>query len=468
MKKFILYIITVFSLLQVQGQILPDSIIDKYHTTKNISDKGQVLYSYVKDAMLGSAAEKIQVLLNTKKYFQKENDHVGENYIGLLIGSISWKLGEYSTSLNYSIPTLKFFEEGKDTFGIVLALKEIGNSFVNSKNYNDGLNYWQKSLPIARMYSNSGFITAILNNTGDCFNRMNLPDSALKYVQEAVKIAEESKDYSGLSIYYSTLAEIYLLRGDHEIARPFLKKSIYYSRPNDRYGIAFTYNILSKSFFETAQYDSTLTYLRKALYLGEPDLKDILMTTYETFYKTYEKLNNKDSILKYLALTLQAKDSSFAIEKNRDIQVLSFKEQLRQQELLIENERLKENRKLNIEYALIALGLITFIIVFLLLSRSIITNSKWISFLGIVALLLIFEFLNLLLHPFLERITHHSPALMLLALVCIASLLIPLHHKIEKWSIAKLIEKNKKIRLATAKKTIEKLEEQNPENFPLP
>ena len=67
---------------------------------------------------------------------------------------------------------------------------------------------------------------------------------------------------------------------------------------------------------------------------------------------------------------------------------------------------------------------------------------------------LVFEFLNLLLHPFLERITHHSPVLMLLSLVCIAALLVPLHHKLEHLAVHKLVEKNKQIRLAEAKKTI--------------
>ena len=103
-------------------------------------------------------------------------------------------------------------------------------------------------------------------------------------------------------------------------------------------------------------------------------------------------------------------------------------------------------------------GIICFIILFLLFSRTVIANEKWISFFGIVALLIVFEFLNLLLHPFLEGITNHSPVLMLLALVCIAALLVPLHHKLEKWAKTKLVEKNKQIRLTAAKKTIEQLE----------
>jgi hypothetical protein len=95
---------------------------------------------------------------------------------------------------------------------------------------------------------------------------------------------------------------------------------------------------------------------------------------------------------------------------------------------------LKEEHKQNIQYALIALGIITFVTFFLLLSRRVITSIKTIEFLSVVALLIVFEFLNLFLHPFFARITNHSPPLMLLALVFIASLLVPMHHRLEKWA----------------------------------
>ena len=96
-----------------------------------------------------------------------------------------------------------------------------------------------------------------------------------------------------------------------------------------------------------------------------------------------------------------------------------------------------------------------------MLSRRFITNAKVIEYFGVVALLIVFEFLNLLLHPLLEQFTSHSPVFMLLALVCIASLLVPMHHKIEKWATHKLVEKNKQVRLAAAKKTVAELENAN-------
>jgi hypothetical protein len=75
----------------------------------------------------------------------------------------------------------------------------------------------------------------------------------------------------------------------------------------------------------------------------------------------------------------------------------------------------------------------------------------------VVSLLLVFEFLNLVMHPYLETLTHHSPIWMLLALVAIAALLVPLHHRLEKWANSNLVAKNKAIRLAAAKKTMEEL-----------
>ena len=135
-----------------------------------------------------------------------------------------------------------------------------------------------------------------------------------------------------------------------------------------------------------------------------------------------------------------------------------MQEKERQKELAEKREQENEEHKNNLQYAAIALGLVSFVILFLLFSHTIIANQKLIHSLGVVALLIVFEFLNLLLHPYLGELTHHSPILMLITMVCIAAILVPLHHKIEHWTVHKLVEKNKKIRLAAAKKTIEQLE----------
>jgi NADH:ubiquinone oxidoreductase subunit 3 (subunit A) len=160
-------------------------------------------------------------------------------------------------------------------------------------------------------------------------------------------------------------------------------------------------------------------------------------------------------------LQIDYKDSVNNQQKQSEFQNITFSQQLRGIDEQTKMQEAKEQRKHNLQYALIALGIVTFIILFLLLSRSIIVNEKWVRFFGVVGLLVVFEFLNLLLHPWLEKITNHTPVLMLIALVGIAALLVPLHHRLEKWAKKTLVEKNKQIRLAAAKKTIEKLESQS-------
>jgi hypothetical protein len=183
-----------------------------------------------------------------------------------------------------------------------------------------------------------------------------------------------------------------------------------------------------------------------------------LLQNVSTLRQIYEASNQPDSAYYFSKLELAYRDSLFNQERLNAVQDMMFKDQVRQQEEILKKVEENLQRKHNLQYAAIALGVVTFIIFFFLLSHSIIANQRLIKFLGILALLIVFEFLNLLLHPLLDKITNHQPVLMLLAMVCIAALLIPLHHKLEHWITHKMVEKNKKIRLAAAKKTIATLE----------
>jgi hypothetical protein len=62
---------------------------------------------------------------------------------------------------------------------------------------------------------------------------------------------------------------------------------------------------------------------------------------------------------------------------------------------------------------------------------------------GVVSLLIFFEFIILLLHPLVERIMHHNKVLELLVLVVIGAGLVPLHHKLEHIVLDKLTKAKK-------------------------
>ncbi|MEO7265015.1 MAG: tetratricopeptide repeat protein [Ferruginibacter sp.] len=295
-------------------------------------------------------------------------------------------------------------------------------------------------------------------NMGVCYLNLNKLDSALSFLQRAYEWSIRNNKVDVAYILWN-LGSVNSKMGNAALAVTYFNMAIQEAENVKKVRqLSFAYTGLAEHFQKMNERDSSIFYAKKGLYVIQNTPFFFMSVKPAKMLAEFYEKSNCDSTLKYAGIYKIANDSVASNKINQQIQVMTFDETLRQQELAAEKIKANGERKQNIQFSLIAFGIISFIIIFLLLSRSFITNTKAIEFLGVIALLIVFEFLNLLLHPFLERVTNHSPVLMLLALVCIAALLVPLHHRVEKWATAKLVEKNKKIRLAAAKKTIEQLE----------
>jgi hypothetical protein len=266
---------------------------------------------------------------------------------------------------------------------------------------------------------------------------------------------------------YGQLGSIQAKLNNSTLALSYLKLSLEegYKIKSPKY-INISYTAIAEYFQRAGQKDSAIAYSLKAIAaVKNSSFETMVIKPAKLLTDIYRNVN-VDSAFKYSEMYKTAKDSVFSIKAIQQTQLMTFEEDARQQETGVVKAKEEEQRKQNIQYAVMALVIITFIILFLVLSRSFITNTRLIEFFGVIALLIVFEFLNLLLHPLLENITHHTPVFMLLALVCIASLLVPMHHRIEKWATRKLVEKNKEVRLAAAKKTIAELENEGNRHTP--
>jgi tetratricopeptide (TPR) repeat protein len=464
MKKIIISLSLFICATFGYSQPLPDSIKIKYLAAKTDEEKGNCLFSYFSTQLVtdSSTSSNTLALLD---WFGKQHDEVGKDYTHVRLSYILTAKGDFPASLNLLFTVLARFEKREDNFGTAQTYRAIGNTYMYAKDYSQAAEYLKKQIPLASADNQKELLSRIYNGVACAYGEGKMSDSGMVYAQKAVNMDAELKNYYQLAISTSTLGENYIAAGQYDIALPFLRRTLEYYQKNKApspYMDAYLKNDFAEVFLATKVYDSADYYAHQALRVSIPsDVKDQNMRAYEYLYKSFEQTNKQDSLNKYFRLAMITKDSLFSLEKIKSIQALSFREELRQQEIAAEKLKTEEDRKQNIQFALMALGIITFIIIFLLLSRSFITNTKWIEFFGVVALLIVFEFLNLLLHPFLEEVTHHSPILMLLALVCIAAILVPFHHKAEHWATAKLVAKNKQVRLAAAKKTIEQLEKDN-------
>ena len=465
MKKIILFTFIHLFNITLNSQTLPDSVIKKYNAAQTSWAKHmcifKYLYSFNENDSLWSAKVR-----ETKHYFEKQNNEAELDYIQLPIASKFNERGDYTNMLNTVLPVLPRFMERGDTNCILRSHYLISVGYESSKNYNEAIMYMKRQIPILLAKRNNYRLMVVHNWVGQLYARASIPDSGIFYAQRAMAHAEEIKDDTVIVVSLVTLAQNYLAKKDYDLALTFLRKglrlklAIVDSLSSQGGMVNFTYDCFSRAFLGSRQYDSAQYYARLAISFCPVKYseKERLLSAYECLLKAFDATGQSDSANKYLRMATAIRDTMYSLEKIKSIEAIKFNDQLRQQELVAEKLQVEEDRRMNIQFVAIGIGIISLLILFLLLSRSIIVTPRFVKIFGIIGLLITFEFLNLLLHPVLENITHHSPILMLLALASLAALLVPLHHNLEKWITSKLVEKNQKIRLAKAKKIIEEAE----------
>jgi len=389
---------------------------------------------------------------------QQIKDKIAEAMALAEIGYNYKSFGNNRKSLEYNLKATAMAQETSNEKLIAYTKHGLAHNYKDQADYSKAIRLYlsaEESFSKLKAYTMQTFA---LGNLAEVYLSMNKLDSALMYAQEEYELFMRIHPPVDLSYNYKTLGSIHGKLGNSSLAISYFNLAIQEAfKTKSSKKLNYAYYAEAQYFHDINQNDSSAVYAKKAIAV-------VQQTAFSNYSIKPAKLlldiyrnTNIDSAFKYSEMYRMANDSLFSAETIQQTQSMTFEDELRQQELTSEKMKLEEQRNENIQYALIALGIITFILLFLLLSRSFITNTKLIEFFGVMALLIVFEFLNLFLHPFLESVTNHTHLFMLLALVCIAALLIPLHRRFEKWLIIKLVEKNKRIRLAIAKKTIEKL-----------
>ncbi len=384
---------------------------------------------------------------------RKHHDRILESVITAELGYLISINGNNLLGSELAFSGLEIAQQHKNKQALGIIYQDLAICFRNDRTKRK--QYLFKALPYSEAAGDYFNLTSTLLTLSKYYSSVQFKDSALYYAQRSYELCLSKNVEVNLPHSLIQLASVhYYDLGNKGIALEYMKKALATKYGRENPGVFVIVNTtLAGLFHDQKMPDSALYYNNKAFdKLGKAPFTSYL-NVYGVYKKVYSNINS-DSTLKYYKLYETVRDSIEKVSDAQQQQLVSIKKDL-------EIEKAATQRQQNIQYALIAMGIVTFIAMFFMFSRSIIVTEKWISFFGILGLLIVFEFVNLFIHPFLERITSHTPILMLLALVAVASLLIPLHHRIEKWVKEKMTEKNKVIRLANAKKTIEKLEGNN-------
>lgn len=399
--------------------------------------------------------------LNDKKRIRSAKRVIAQRYFAQ---------GKTAQALQEQYDNLAISEEANDSLNISQDYLAIGNSYKEYGDFVKALYFFKKGYDIGLALQNEIQLHVASLNLGYTYAQLNKLDSALYYEQQGytiavkrndgqvfVRIAEiyfgdiqfKLKNYSIAASYYSAAYVKMLLERQTKFgSRPLVWVSL---------GLANCFKVFNNL-------DSSLFFAKNGLGIAKKiDYLKGIRDAQKIISEVYDSKHQVDSAFYYNKLYVASNDSLDNRDKSSALESLNFEKNLEEKQKQAEIVKQKEERQYNLQLAVMAIGILLAGIIFLLLSNSFIVSYRVVGFLSVLVLLVVFEFINLLIHPFLEKVTHHSPLLMLLALVTIAALIIPLHHKLEHFITQKLVEKNKAIRLANAKKTIEELEikEQN-------
>ncbi|HYJ64655.1 MAG TPA: hypothetical protein VEV62_12985, partial [Parafilimonas sp.] len=204
---------------------------------------------------------------------------------------------------------------------------------------------------------------------------INQLDSALIYVQESIK---QNELFSGTSWEFPIylLAAIQTMKGDYSNALENYRDAVNLAKvqPDNMHDTLQIYSGMSTLFKKMNLLDSSICYAHIVQTGWRPEISEgkNLMEALNNIYEVYAIKGDKDSIIKYLKLNYSFRDSMFSAEKEKQIQQITFNDQLKQQQLLA--EQIKNNSRL--QAYLFTIGIIALLLISGLLIRHNSNNKK--------------------------------------------------------------------------------------------
>ena len=274
--------------------------------------------------------------------------------------------GNYLRSVQYANKALLLNEQLNDNMGKAFALSYIGEAHSGMGDLRKALDYYFKSKKAFEI-SESGHWA--IQHIAETYLKMHMLDSALYYNQMAFHIADTGHNQQYMIDFAIRIfAHIYSERGDYQKALKYYYQFIddfYVYNLNNR-EIGQAYFGLANLFLKNKKTDSAIAYLVKSLKSATAyNDQQYIFNASDQLSRLYDSLQNEHEAFKYFKVAMSAKDSMTSLEKIRNIQNLSFTEQIREKE----RQRADAKERAKVRMIIIIVAIIISLISFLIWNR---------------------------------------------------------------------------------------------------
>jgi tetratricopeptide (TPR) repeat protein len=368
-------------------------------------------------------------------------------------------LGDDIAAIDYLFEALKIHEELKDTNGLALIFHNIAYSYGEIEDYDNALEFYYKSYTYYLLLEDEEELGMTFNNIGLVYFNQGRIDSAMYYYNRALDVYTKYNKESSISTAVSNMGKIYQQKGAYENALKYFETSLEIDqRLGLKRDVCIALNNIGYMYSLIKKYDKAIYYSSQSMEISVANnyLSSIKYAA-ENLSTAYEKSGNYEKALHYFRMFKDYSDSTSKTETQRKFaefkMKMEFHEQAKSDSIYqielerIENEalaeeQLKRERRDNLQYSGI---LILFLILFVFISYGNKINLpthliRGMIFLGI---LMFFEFILVLLDPYIESISDNAPGIKLALNASIASVFFPIHRLLEAVSKEKLVKKRK-------------------------
>jgi len=261
---------------------------------------------------------------------------------------------QYFISTEYAMRALEIARNSGDKYSEVRLLNNMGWGFVQSYNYERGIEFLKKAKSILDQLDsnkkNNKLAAVLYNNIAINYTKINALDSAFLYNKLAEKTATETNYKLPEAWILAQYGPIYEGLGQIEKAKEYYLKSIENS-DNYKWPDAYVYTIANytKLLNALGEYDQSIKLGLQGLRTArKSDQRIYIIEISDHLQQAFENKNQIDSAYRYSILSNTLRDSVFNGQKVIQIENIFFSREIKEKELQHQKEVLMQTRQRNI------------------------------------------------------------------------------------------------------------------------
>jgi tetratricopeptide (TPR) repeat protein len=260
-----------------------------------------------------NAQEASSFLFQTLSLSEKLNDSLRQANAYHLLGNIMVDKGQYEQATEFYMKAIIYFQQKKDTLGMIKVNQGLGQCFDLLKNYKNAVQYFQQALDIALAFRKKNIIAACYMNLGVACQESGEDDLALGHYEKCKFLLDELNMKEGKFVLYNNMSVVLEKKKQHGEAMRYARKAYrLIDSTTAKVNIANCTLNLGELYYKSDRNDSALFWLQRAAVMAEENkFKEQLMNSHRWLAEVYSAMNRYKDAYASEKRYREVKDSLF-------------------------------------------------------------------------------------------------------------------------------------------------------------